>query len=79
MSINTVIQPALQRFFPTQTIQLQHFTPFRNILAGAGICYAIEESKFWHVPIAFFFPSIYTGYQGYKNRVQIQNFTKNIP
>ncbi len=76
MSINTAIQPVLQRIFPTQNLQVQHFTPFRNILLGGGICYAIEQNKIWHVPIAFLFPSIYVGYQGYKNRLFIQDFTK---
>jgi hypothetical protein len=67
----------LQRFQPNEYIKLIHFTPFRSILAGAGFCYAIEEDKLWHLPVTFFFPSVYAGYQGYKNRVQIVNFMKS--
>ena len=74
MSINSVIQPILLRLHPNQNIQLQHFTPFRSIVMGAGICYAIEENKYWHLPITFLFPSVYAGYQAYKHRGLVKKF-----
>jgi hypothetical protein len=69
--MNTIIQPLLQRF------HVQHFTAFRNILLGAGICYAIEQDKYWHIPFAFIFPSVYAGYQGYKCRDAVRSFIIN--
>jgi hypothetical protein len=65
-AVNTVVQPVLKH--------ITHFSTLRNVLCGAGICYAIEQNKFWHVPIAFLVPSIYAGYQGYSNRVSIKDF-----
>jgi hypothetical protein len=74
--MNSVLQSAMVRVQPNQYFKHLHFTPFRSILAGAGFCYAIEEDKFWHLPVTFLFPSMYAGYQGYKNREQILNFMK---
>ena len=64
--MNTVVQPVLKH--------ITHFSTLRNVLCGAGICYAIEQKKLWQVPIAFVIPSIYTGYQGYKHRILIKDF-----
>jgi hypothetical protein len=41
----------------------------RNVLLGAGIAYAIEKEQYTHIPIVFVFPSVYAGYQLYKNKV----------
>jgi hypothetical protein len=40
----------------------------RNVLLGAGLCYAIEKENHWHLPVIFLFPSMYTGYQVFQNR-----------
>lgn len=37
-------------------------------LLGGGLCYVIEEKKYTHIPVVFLFPSIYCGYNIYKNR-----------
>ena len=55
-------------------VKLQHYGPLRNILAGAGIAYAIEKEKYWQLPITFVVPSIYAGYHGYKNRREAVKF-----
>ena len=57
-----------------QRLSIQHFTPARNVMCGAGMAWAIEKEKYWHLPVAFVFPSIYVGYQGYKNRETMKNF-----
>ena len=62
-------------FMPTVT-QIQHFGALRNVLLGAGLAYAIGEGKYHHTPIAFVFPSIYVGYQSYKNREAITGFIR---
>lgn len=41
---------------------------------GGGLCYALEEKKYIHIPVVFLFPSIYCGYNMYKNRNAIINF-----
>ena len=43
----------------------------RNILLGIDLCYAIEKEKYYHIPAILVFPSIYTGYQVYKNKKTI--------
>ncbi len=64
----------MNRALSTITQQAPHFGTARNVLLGAGIAYAISEEKYTHVPVAFVFPSIYAGYQAYKNREAIVNF-----
>jgi hypothetical protein len=49
----------------------------RNLLLGAGTCYAIQREKYWHLPIVFVIPSIYAGYQAYKNKDEIKRYIKN--
>jgi hypothetical protein len=66
----------MNRALPVIT-QIQHFGAARNVLLGAGIAYAISEEKYTHVPVAFVFPSIYAGYQAYKNREAIVNFAES--
>ena len=59
-----------------QNIAIQHFvyTSSRSLMAGASICYAIENQRYLEVPLAFIFPSIYTGYHVYKNKDKIVNW-----
>ncbi len=38
---------------------------------GCGTAYIIEEKKYEHLPIFVLFPSIYCGYNMYKNRDKI--------
>jgi hypothetical protein len=63
------MKPYLEAFF--RTVNVNHFTSFRNILCGAGIAYAVSEEKYTHIPLAVFIPSIYAGYQAYSNRAAI--------
>ncbi len=51
-----------------KVLQLHHFGPLRNILLGAGLAYAAQKEKYWHLPIAFVVPSVYAGYHAYKQR-----------
>jgi len=43
---------------------------------GGGTAYIIEEKKYIHFPVLFLFPSIYCGYNMYKNRNAIINMFK---
>lgn len=46
----------------------------RNVLLGAGLCYATENKFYNHIPLIFIFPSIYSGYHIYKNKDNIRNY-----
>ena len=60
------------------TVRLFHFTPFRNLMAGAGIAYALEKEKPAQIPLAIFVPSIYAGYHAYKNREAVKDFVSEM-
>ncbi len=55
-------------------IRLLHFTWQRNVLAGAGLAYAWEQEKYWHMPLVVLAPSVYAGYHIFKNRDKIRAF-----
>jgi hypothetical protein len=63
------MKPHFEAFF--RTVNVNHFTSFRNILCGGSIAYAIAEEKYTHLPMAVLIPSIYVGYQAYSNRAAI--------
>ena len=46
----------------------------RGLFMGAGVCYALEEKKYYHLPLAVATPMIYSGYQMYKNKYEIRYF-----
>ena len=39
-----------------------------EFLLGGGLCFAIENKKYTHIPVVLFFTAIYCGYNIYKNR-----------
>lgn len=39
-----------------------------HLLMGFGFAYAISNDKILHLPVVFFFPSIYAGYQLFCNQ-----------
>jgi hypothetical protein len=53
-----------------QHLAIQHyvFGTTRNILSGAGLCYAIQNQKYLEIPLTIFFPSVYAGYHLFKNK-----------
>lgn len=57
-----------------QYVDVIYYSPIRSLLLGAGFAYAINEEKYHHVPLTLVFPSVYAGYQSYKNRDAIINF-----
>ena len=59
-----------------QYIDVRQFTAFRSFLLGAGFAYAISEDKYHHLPVTFLIPSVYAGYQTYKNRDVIATFVR---
>ena len=61
---------------PPAMIQHYVFGTARNILAGAGICFAIENKRYIELPLALAVPSIYAGYHLYKNRDHVVQWIK---
>jgi len=51
----------------------------RNFLMGGSLCYAIQNEKYWEIPILFIAPSIYSGYYAFKNKdIIINDLKKNF-
>lgn len=63
----------LLRDFATISIKKTPITisNFSNMLIGSGLCYAMESGNYSDIPMILMFPSIYTGYNIYKNRREI--------
>jgi hypothetical protein len=40
----------------------------RNVLLGGGLAYAVQTGNYHHIPVVFFVPSVYAGYQSFSNR-----------
>ena len=50
----------------------------RNILAGAGLCYAVENKRYLEIPFTIFFPSVYAGYHVYKNKETVVGWIREV-
>jgi hypothetical protein len=61
-----------------QPMIIQHyfFGTTRNLLAGAGLCYTIQNENYLQAPLTILFPSIYAGYHLYKNRHHLAHWSK---
>ncbi len=45
-----------------------------SFFLGAGLCYSIETKKYSHIPLICIFPTIYSGYHLFKNKVEVKNY-----
>ena len=52
------------------------FGTTRNILAGAGLCYAIQQEKYLEIPLTLITPSIYAGYHLFKQKENVISWIK---
>jgi hypothetical protein len=52
------------------------FGTTRNILLGLSLGYAVQNEKYYHIPIIFFVPSIYTGYQVFQKKDNLISYIK---
>ena len=52
----------------TQIIQMIFTGASRNLLLGAGLCYAVQNERYLHVPLIVVFPLPYAGYHMYKHK-----------
>jgi hypothetical protein len=57
------------------TILMGAFTgPVRNLIMGGTLCYAIQQERYWHIPVILLTPSIYAGYNLFENKVEVMKF-----
>jgi hypothetical protein len=54
------------------------FGPTRNLLLGAGLCYAWKKEQYLHVPVIIMFPSIYAGYHLYENKDLVKRWIREM-
>jgi hypothetical protein len=47
------------------------FGTTRNLILGAGLCYAVKKEEYSHVPLIVFFPSIYAGFHLFKHKDEV--------
>ena len=52
------------------------FGTTRNVLLGLSLGYAVQNEKYYHIPIIFFVPSIYTGYQVFQKKDHLISYIK---
>lgn len=63
---------------PIKYITNYHLGSIRNVLLGAGLCYAVKKEQYTHLPVIFFVPSIYAGYNLYENKDDVVKWLKNL-
>ena len=78
MSAGTVLGEFLGKKLSDSITRVQHFGPVRNVLLGGGMAYAIAEEQYFHLPVALVFPSVYAGYQGYKQRDRVATYARSL-
>ena len=57
-------------------LHIAHFTPLRNILFGAGLCFSIQQETYWHIPAVVMVPSVYAGYQTFKHKDSVARYLR---
>jgi len=62
----------------SQIVYNYMFGPTRNLLLGAGLCYAVKKEQYTHLPLIFLFPSVYAGYHLYENKEQAIRFLRDM-
>lgn len=65
----------LNKFENSNKIKI--ISPIKGIVLGGALCCAIESKNYSHIPVICIMPSIYSGYQLYKNKNAIILWFKN--
>ena len=50
----------------------------RNVLLGAGLCFAVQNERYTHLPVILIFPSIYAGYNLFENKDDVVKWLKTF-
>ena len=75
--MNAVVTQKIKTFMLNETQHIVHYTWFRSMLMGAGICYAVAEEKYHHLPLGLFMPSVYAGYQLFNNKDMVAGWVQS--
>ena len=63
---------------PIKFITNYHLGSIRNVMLGAGLCFAVQNERYTHLPVIFLVPSIYAGYNLYENKDDVVKWLKNL-
>jgi hypothetical protein len=63
---------------PIKFITNYHLGSIRNVFLGAGLCYAVQNERYTHLPVIFLVPSIYAGYNLYENKDDVMKWLNNL-
>jgi hypothetical protein len=63
---------------PIKFITNYHLGSIRNVFLGAGLCYAVQNERYTHLPVIFLVPSIYAGYNLYENKDDVVKWLNNL-
>jgi hypothetical protein len=45
---------------------------------GASLCFAVQNEKYWEMPLIILFPTAYSGYYAFKNKDDILVYSKKL-
>jgi len=62
---------------PPQVIVNHVFGTTRNLILGAGLCYAVKKEEYLHIPVIVLFPSIYAGFQLFSQKDMVKGWLKS--
>lgn len=60
-----------------QVITSVVFGTTRNLIFGAGLCYAVKKEEYLHIPVIVLFPSIYAGFQLFSQKDAVKEWLSN--
>jgi hypothetical protein len=63
---------------PIRYITNYHLGSIRNVLLGAGLCFAVQNERYTHIPIIIIVPSIYAGYNLFENKDNVVKWLKTF-
>jgi hypothetical protein len=63
---------------PMRYITNYHLGSFRNLLLGAGLCFAVQNERYIHLPVIVLVPSIYAGYNLFENKDNVVKWLKTF-
>jgi len=71
-----MVQHCMQ--LPPQVIVNYVFGTTRNLILGAGLCYAVKKEEYSHIPVIVLFPSIYAGFQLFLEKDNVKKWIRSV-
>jgi hypothetical protein len=63
---------------PIKYIANYHLGSIRNVMLGAGRCFAVQNERYTHIPLICLVPSVYAGYNLYENKDDVVKWLKDL-